>query len=463
MLVRALHHHRSVEIAGKTKRDGGLWNVLSHSLPSKTGVFFGIPGRNNRNIGLGCEKSPTHPMNPIRVCVVGAGQFAQCFLPLFRAHPLVREVSLCEQLPARLATEAKNFGVTRTFRSYRDVLKSRDVDAVALFTQRWTHAELALKALRAGKHVYCAVPAATTLEELQSLVEAVQSTGLTYMMGETSVYYGNRLFCRERWDSGEFGRFVYGEGEYLHDMSHGFYDAFKYSGGARWKKTASFPPMLYPTHSVAMILSVTGARMTRVSCLGYVDQHSDGVFRKSVSQWKNVFSNQTALFRTSDGGSARINEFRRVGVRECRSVRLSLYGTEGAFEEQADGAIWTSLTEPPASVEKEIRCQGVYSKEAWDRIKVNEALKKEFAGGFARIHRKYRIRLPKSFRSEPNGHEGSHQFLVDDFVTSAVANRLPSVSIWDAARYNAPGIIAHASSVKDGETLAIPDFGSPRR
>jgi predicted dehydrogenase len=402
-------------------------------------------------------------MKPLRLCVVGAGQFAQCFLPLFRAHPGVTEVSLCEELPGRLKKEAGNFGITRTFSSYRDVLKSREVDAVAIFTQRWTHAELAVKALRAGKHVYCTVPAATTLEDLQRLIEAVKTTRLTYMMGETSVYYGNRLYCKERWDNGQFGHFVYGEGEYLHDMSHGFYEAFKSSGGNDWKKTASFPPMFYPTHSVAMILSVTGARMTHVSCLGYVDRHSDGVFRKTVNQWKNVFSNQTALFRTSDGGTARINEFRRIGVREGRSVRLSLYGTDGVFEEQANGAIWTSLNEPPVSVEKEIRCQGVYSKEAWDRIKVNEALKKEFAGGFARIHQKYRARLPKSFRSEPNGHEGSHQFLVDDFVTSVVQNRLPSVSVWDAARYNAPGLVAHASSLKEGEMLPIPDFGSPSR
>jgi predicted dehydrogenase len=401
-------------------------------------------------------------MNSLHVCVVGAGQFAQCFLPLFRAHPLVREVSLCDQMPHRLAEEARRFRIRRTFASYREVLQCREVDAVAIFTQRWTHAALALKALRAGKHVYCAVPAATTLEDLQRLVETVQSTGLTYMMGETSLYYGSRLYCLERWQRGDFGNFVYGEGEYLHDMAHGFYEAYQYSGGSAWKKTASFPPMLYPTHSVAMILSVTGARMTRVSCLGVVDGHEDGIFRRTVSRWKNVFSNQTALFRTSDGGSVRINEFRRIGVRHGRSVRVSLYGTEGAFEEQSDGAAWTSSAEAPRSVEREIRCHSVYSKREWERIRVDGALKKEFAGGFAPIHQTYRRRLPVSYQTEPNGHEGSHQFLVDDFVTATVSGALPSVSVWDAARYNAPGIVAHASSLKDGETLPIPDFGSPR-
>jgi len=83
--------------------------------------------------------------------------------------------------------------VERTFNELSAVLRS-DVDAVALFTQRWVHAPMALEALAAGKHVYSAVPAATTLVELAQLIDAVQRTGLTYMMGEISIYYGSRLF-----------------------------------------------------------------------------------------------------------------------------------------------------------------------------------------------------------------------------------------------------------------------------
>lgn len=184
-------------------------------------------------------------MKTIKVCIVGAGQFSQCFVPLFQAHPLVNEVSLCEIIPERLRSEAARLKVSRTFSSFHDVLQS-DVDAVAIFTQRWMHAPMSLQSLNAGKNVYCAVPAATTLEELQQLIETVNRTGLTYMMGETSLYYGTRLFMKEKWDAGAFGRFVYGEGEYYHDMSHGFYEAYQFSGGEHWKRTASYPPMLYP-------------------------------------------------------------------------------------------------------------------------------------------------------------------------------------------------------------------------
>ena len=116
--------------------------------------------------------------------------------------------------------------------------------------------------------------------------------------------------------------------EYMHDMSHGFCQAYQHSGGTDWKRTAGFPPMLYPTHSVSMIVSVTGVRFTQVSCLGQVDQSGDGVFGKGLNNWDNPFSNETALFRTSDGGTARINELRRVGHYGGRSVRLSIFGTE---------------------------------------------------------------------------------------------------------------------------------------
>jgi predicted dehydrogenase len=400
-------------------------------------------------------------MKSIHVCIVGAGQFAQCFVPLFRAHPLVAEVSLCDIAPDRLAAEAARLGIARTFASLDEALRAREVDAVALFTQRWMHAPMALQALAAAKHVYSAVPAGTTLEELHELIAAVRRTGLTYMMGETSLYYGSFLFMREKWEAGAFGHFVYGEGEYLHDMSHGFYQAYQFSGGANWKSTASFPPMLYPTHSVAMVLGLTGARATSVSCLGYTDRSDDGVFVPEVSRWRNAFSNQSALFRTSDGGMMRINEFRRVGQSGGRSVRASVYGTEGAFEEQSDGAIWTDRTSHrPVNVEEQLKCRGVYRHEDWQRIQVDPALRAEFAGGLAPIHERERRRLPESFRDQPNGHEGSHQFLVDDFVTAVVHRRTPRCSVWDAARFNAPGIVAHESARREGEVLPIPDFGT---
>lgn len=398
-------------------------------------------------------------MKPFKLCFVGTGHFSRCFIPLFQAHPLVQEVSCCDLDEATMTEVAQRFRIARTFRNLEEVLQS-DVEAIAIFTQRWTHAPIALRALAAGKHVYSAVPAATSIEDLHLLVEAVKKTGLIYMMGETSCYYGNRLFCKEKWDAGEFGHFVYGEGAYYHDMSHGFYSVFQRGGGANWKATASVPPMLYPTHSVAMVLSVTGARMTSVSCLGWQDRSDDGIFLREVSQFGNDFSNQTALCRTSDGGMARINEFRRCGTKGGRSVRLSLFGTEGSYEESARDAMWGSRTADPVSAEDQIKCVDVYASDQEEEPKVERELRRDFLTSFAPVHQKYRERLPGSFRTQPNGHEGSHQFLTDDFVRAVVSGRQPFINVWESAKYNAPGIIAHESSRREGEWLAVPDFGA---
>ena len=158
----------------------------------------------------------------LKIGVCGRGSFASSFIPLFKAHPLAAEVRLAEVLPERRAEQAARFGITQTYASLEKLCAS-DVDAVALFTQRWLHGPQALQALQAGKHVYSAVPAAITLEEVAALVGAVERSGLIYMNGETSYYYPAVLYCRERFRKGDFGRFVYSEACYTHDMSHGFY------------------------------------------------------------------------------------------------------------------------------------------------------------------------------------------------------------------------------------------------
>jgi predicted dehydrogenase len=391
-----------------------------------------------------------------RIGICGAGAFASAFLPLFQAHPDIDDVVLAEVLPERRQEQAARFGIRRTVADL-DALCASDVDAIALFTQRWLHGPQALQALAAGKHVYSAVPAGVSLDELRALVRAVDETGLTYMMGETSYYYPTTIYCRRQFQSGAMGRFVYGEAEYLHDMSHGFYQAYQHSGGENWQQTAGFPPMFYPSHSVSMILSVTGAHITQVSCLGYVDQHEDGIFTTEGNLWGNRFSNETGLFRTSDGGMCRINEFRRVGVSGGSSVRLSLYGTEAAFEEQADGAILTKLHEPPEDLRQQLRCPPHAQPDTIPDLP--EALRTDFHSGLSPIHP--RGRLPESFRLLGNGHYGSHQYLVDDFCRAVTTGHLAPNHVWAAARYCAPGLVAHASAEREGALLPVPDLGAP--
>jgi hypothetical protein len=59
------------------------------------------------------------------------------------------------------------------------------------------------------------------------------------------------------------------------------------------------------------------------------------------------------------------------------------------------------------------------------------------------------------------GHGGSHAYLVHEFVEAVAQDRIPAVSVWEAVRYMAPGVLAHKSALAGGETLEVPDWGDP--
>jgi predicted dehydrogenase len=333
---------------------------------------------------------------------------------------------------------------------------------VAIMTQRWTHGPLVLQALDAGKNVYSAVPMAISVEEITAIVQKVEQTGLIYMMGETSYYNPAVVWAREKVAAGEFGRVFYSEGDYVHDMDNGFYAAYKYSGGEDWKKTASYPPMLYPTHAVGGVLGALPTHAVSVSCIGIRDDRGDGVFDKNVSLWGNEFSNMSALFELADGGAMRTNEFRRVGYWNGHESRFRFYGTEQVMEQTGHGATLSIKTEGADYAKGETvdisdlfytRTKQVPS----DFGDVDPALMQSFASGNAKVQD--RSRLPKEFEGAANGHEGSHHFLADDFVRAVTTKTQPPVNAWRAARFTLPGVVAYESAKQGAARLQVPDFG----
>ena len=74
------------------------------------------------------------------------------------------------------------------------------------------------KALKAGKHVACTVPMATTVEECEEIVRLTKEKGLTYMMMETVVYAREFLFMKELYDKGELGKLQFIKASHQQDM-----------------------------------------------------------------------------------------------------------------------------------------------------------------------------------------------------------------------------------------------------
>lgn len=365
----------------------------------------------------------------ISICLVGLGQFGVEFAALFRDHPLVSRVALCDLDATKLAAAARRFGIHECYGALDDVCRS-DIQAVALITQPWRHAEQALQVMRAGKHVYSAVPPVYgpdgehLLAQCDELVRTVQETGQLYMLGETTFFRAEVAYCRQRAQLGDFGHFAYGECEYWHDLDSphsNLRDVDRTRWGAQWNaQKRGAIPMHYPTHATASMISIMQSHVLTASALGYERPNEDWFLQDAY--WGNAFGNEVALYRMANGSVVRHTELRRVGHPGREGFRL--FGTEASFLWDEAGAHWST-------------------REGVEPVDVSAA----------------RQALPQPLAANLGGHGGSHAYLVDEFVSACAEERQPRINVWEAARYMAPGIVAHQSALRDGETLAVPDWG----
>ena len=386
----------------------------------------------------------------ISLGLVGLGAFGRSFADMFMSHPLVDRIALCDREPDRIARLAgqehwqAKFDPRDAYASLDEICKS-DLDAVAIFTQHWLHAPQAVQAMEAGKHVYSAVPIITVpdgdeiLDWCDRLVTTAERTGQFYMLGETTFYRAEAIYCRRRAAEGAFGSFVYSEGEYMHDVdSLGSnlreVQAHRQAGaaGQEWlqaresyrRKGIRGGPMHYPTHSTSGPMSVMNARPLKVCAWGYTNRTGDPYYIDE----SEAFSNETALFYMSNGSTMRICELREIGMRGREIFRI--YGTQGSFE----NSHWCDKEGSTALTPEQMRVP----------------LPQEVEDAFRAVSRTSEVY---------GGHGGSHPYLVHEFVEAVTQERQPAVHVWSAVRYMVAGVMAHKSALRDGEILSIPDWG----
>ena len=140
----------------------------------------------------------------IRIAVIGCGRFAKNFVPLFKAHPEVETVAVCDIIRERAEDYSARFDVP-IIDSFEEALASENINSVAIFTQRFKHGAMVIEALKAGKHVYSAVPCSLSVDEIMEIERLVRQTRLTYSMGETGFYRAPAIFCRKLYKEGKFG------------------------------------------------------------------------------------------------------------------------------------------------------------------------------------------------------------------------------------------------------------------
>jgi predicted dehydrogenase len=384
----------------------------------------------------------------ISMGIVGLGAFGKGFAELFKKHPLVDRFALCDREPERV----REFADREDFKDKvseadcydsLDALLESDLDAVAIITQPWLHAPQCIAAMEAGKHVYSAVPIISVpdgdeiLDWCDRLIETCRKTGKHYMLGETTYYRPEAMFCRRKAAANAFGDFVYAEGEYIHPYNLPSCDLREVqrhreasTSGKEWvelKKTYTergvvSGPMHYPTHSTSGPVCVMNAHATKVIAWPTYNRTDDPYFAGGQP------ANEIGLFHMSNGAVVRIIEAREMGHLGREIFRV--YGTEGSFENDTwcDRESETELT--------------------IDQMR--DALPEDVA---------------KAWFDTSNetvaygGHGGSHAYLVHEFVDAVANDRTPAINAWESARYMAMGVMAHKSALAGGELLDVPDWG----
>lgn len=387
--------------------------------------------------------------DPIRLAVVGGRRGRHFNKALDRLSEKIQLVAVCDVLDDVLTAWKEQYPDARTYRDYSDLLSDSDVDAVFLATPLTQHASQAIAALESGKHVLSEVIASHTLEDSWALIEAVERSGLTYMLAENYCYMRPNLMVENIASQGLFGRITHLEGAYIHDCRK----LLHYPDGSltwRGQLRADYDSIYYPTHSlgpVARWLRAANGPDDRLESVAAFTSGSDAVRSyfaehfgadhpgaKDEGYWKQGDSG-TVVIQTTSGAVITL----RVDAVSARPHNMTHYGVQGTtgayisarrtgedpilWLDSADGADpeWQSL---------------------WDRTSDFE-------------HPRWRQWLSVA---QEAGHGGGDFFVIDEFADAVRQKRTPDIDVYDAVTWSSVFPLSVQSIALGGRPIEFPEF-----
>jgi predicted dehydrogenase len=141
------------------------------------------------------------------VAVAGLGPWGANLARNF--NELARLAWVCDPSSERLEAAAARYPATRATSSFDELLADDAVEAVVVATPVPTHAELARRALAAGKHVFVEKPMALGADDAEALVALAEERGLALLPGHLLLYHPGVLKLKELVDAGELGQVLY--------------------------------------------------------------------------------------------------------------------------------------------------------------------------------------------------------------------------------------------------------------
>ena len=363
----------------------------------------------------------------MNVSIIGLG-FGAEFIPIYQAHANAEIHSICQRTESKLNEIGDQFNIERRHTSYDEVLSDPEVDFVHINSPIPDHAPMSIAALKAGKHVMCTVPMATTVEECREICKLVKETGLKYMMAETVVYSREFLFIKEMYEKGELGKIQYMQASHPQDME---------GWPEYWEHMI---PMHYATHVVSPVLGLVNRRAEYVSCIG-----SGTISEELAEKSGNSSAVQSCHIKLQDSDiAAHIWRFLFDTARQYRES-FDVYGTKKSFE-------WTLVEDDKHVIHTAKKPEG----EIPELVTVPD---------YAHLLPEEIQKFTQSIEDadhlsfvQGGGHGGSHPHMVNEFVSALLDDRDPWPNAVQSANWTCVGICAHESAQKGGEIVPLPEF-----
>jgi predicted dehydrogenase len=137
------------------------------------------------------------------------------YFPELKATPVMK--ALCGRTKDRVDACAKAFGWESVEYSVDDLLARDDIDLVDITVPNNQHAELAIKAAEAGKHVFCEKPLATSVEDAKKMVAAVKKAGVVNMLCHNYRRAPAVSLAKQMIANGDLGEIYHWRSTYLQD------------------------------------------------------------------------------------------------------------------------------------------------------------------------------------------------------------------------------------------------------
>jgi predicted dehydrogenase len=361
----------------------------------------------------------------LNIAIVGLG-FGAEFIPIYQNHPNTNMYAICQRTKEKLDQIGDQYKVGKRYTSFEDLIKDPEVDAVHINSPIHLHAPQSVAALKAGKHVACTVPAATTVEDCRAIVNAANAAKRNYMMMETAIYTREFLYVRELRDTGALGRIQFMRGSHQQEMA---------GWPGYWE---GLPPMHYATHAVSPCLALVRGEAEHVACFG-----SGRIEDKLSAKYGSPFAVESALFKVRNQQLA--FEVTRSLFETARQYieSVDVYGSKTAFE-------WT-----PIEGEQCI----VHHGETPEKVTIPDyahLLPKEIQRFTTKgVYDEEHAHL--SF-TQGGGHGGSHPHLVHAFLSAVKGDRAAFPDAETSANWTMVGLCAHESALKGGQQVKIPTF-----